>query len=343
MKPANVKLRPDGMVKVLDFGLAKALGPVSGVGADVTALPTITSPAMTRMDVILGTPAYMSREQAKGRAADKPCDIWAFGCVLFETLTGTSAFAGETLTDVVAAVMKNEPDWHALPADTPPAIRSLLRRCLKKGPVVRLHDIADARIEIQEAIAEPAAMSQTAPQRGAAGQWPRAIPWAVAGLLAVAVPFLTMQPGPRRTVSSGASVTRLDLNLPAGVELATVYAPAAVLSPDGTRVAFLDVLSGLRQLYARRLNQFETVPLRGTENANTIFFSPDGRALGFITPDLSLKKESNSRSRRPSDVSVPPPDVGRPTDRRGSGWRSVDPGHHARRSRMTSAPTASGC
>src|SRR5262249_26056966 len=132
LKPANIKLRPDGTVKVLDFGLAKAIEPVSGISATATLSPTITTPAMTRMGVILGTAAYMSPEQPRGRATDKRSDVWAFGCVLYEMLTGTRAFDGEDATEVVAAIVRGEPDWSALPADVPDHIRLLLRRCLEK-------------------------------------------------------------------------------------------------------------------------------------------------------------------------------------------------------------------
>lgn len=152
LKPANIKLRPDGTVKVLDFGLAKALAPVSSVRADTTASPTITSPAMTRMGVILGTAAYMSPEQARGKPVDKRTDIWAFGCVLYELLTGVSAFAGETISDTIARIIEREPDWSALPGSTPARIRDLLRRCLQKDQQRRLHEIADARIELEEAL-----------------------------------------------------------------------------------------------------------------------------------------------------------------------------------------------
>jgi serine/threonine protein kinase/Tol biopolymer transport system component len=283
LKAQNIKVKPDGTVKVLDFGLAKA---AMAAPNDAAASPTPTAPIDgTREGVILGTPSYMSPEQCRGHAVDKRTDIWAFGCVLYEMLTGRSLFAGETISDTLAAVLTQEPDWQALPADTPPGIRSLLRRCLKKDPVDRLHDIADARIEIQEAIAEPAATTPTA------ARWMRVIPWVVAAG-SVAVALLAVQQGSRGTGSRAGAVTRLDLDLPAGVELATVYPPAVVLSPDGTRVAFVGVFRGLRQLYTRRLDQFETVPIRGTENANAVFMSPDGRSLGLITADLSLKRVS---------------------------------------------------
>jgi tetratricopeptide (TPR) repeat protein len=152
LKPANIKLRPDATVKVLDFGLAKALEPISAMSADTTASPTITTPTMTRAGVILGTAAYMSPEQARGKPVDKRTDIWAFGCVLYEMLTGRSAFAGETISDTIAKILEREPYWPALPPSTPASIRNLLGRCLQKDQRLRLHDIADARIEIEEAL-----------------------------------------------------------------------------------------------------------------------------------------------------------------------------------------------
>ena len=283
LNPRNIKVKPDGTVKVLDFGIAK---PAMGAAQDADVSPIDG----TRDGIVLGTIGYMSPEQSRGHAVDKRTDIWAFGCVLYEMLTGHALFAGDTPSDTLAAVLKQEPDWQAVPADTPAGIRSLLRRCLKKDSVDRLHDIADARIEIQEAIAESAAMTPTRPQPAAA-RWRRILPWAVAAG-AVAMVLLVMQQGSRGTISPAGAVTRLELDLPAGVELVTVYPPAVVLSPDGTRVAFVGAFRGLRQLYTRRLDQFETVPIRGTENANAVFISPDGLSLGFITADLSLKRVS---------------------------------------------------
>jgi serine/threonine protein kinase len=151
LKPANIKLTPDGKVKVLDFGLAKALDPVttSGSGRDATMSPTTTSLG-TVAGVILGTAAYMSLEQARGRSVDKRADIWAFGCVLYEMLTGKLAFVGETISDTMAAVLTREPDWRALPPNVPPRLRELMERCLRKDPRERLRDIGDARIELGE-------------------------------------------------------------------------------------------------------------------------------------------------------------------------------------------------
>ena len=151
LKPANVKVRADGVVKVLDFGLAKALEPVSAGGAEATASPTITSPAMmTRIGVILGTASYMSPEQARGLAVDKRTDSWAFGCVLFEMLTGRRAFDGDTVTDTLVRILEREPEWTALPAATPETVRRALRRCLEKNPRRRVRDIGDARLELDE-------------------------------------------------------------------------------------------------------------------------------------------------------------------------------------------------
>jgi serine/threonine protein kinase len=160
LKPANVKVRPDGTVKVLDFGLAKALearAPQEGVNFGVSQSPTITSPAMTRVGVVLGTAAYMSPEQARGHDADERSDLWAFGCVLFEMLTGRRAFEGEEVSDTLAAVLRAEPDQKALPAATPASVRRLLRRCLEKNPKRRLADIRDARLELDESSVEPLA------------------------------------------------------------------------------------------------------------------------------------------------------------------------------------------
>src|SRR5213594_2274531 len=150
LKPANIKLRSDGTVKVLDFRLAKALEPTSSIRGDVTSSPTSTSPAMTQLGVILGTAAYMSPEQAKGRAADKRSDVWAFGCVLFEMLTGRRAFEGDDVSDTLATVLKGEPDWSALPSNVTPAIRALIQGCLRKDRRERIGDLSTARFLLNQ-------------------------------------------------------------------------------------------------------------------------------------------------------------------------------------------------
>jgi len=152
LKPANIKLRPDGTVKVLDFGLAKAMKPTAATAVGQSMSPTITTPAMTQAGIILGTAAYMSPEQARGQPVDRRTDVWAFGCVLFEMLTGERAFAGEEIADTIGAVIHKEPAWSRLPATTPPGIRTLVRRCLRKDPRRRPGDAGTARLEIEEAL-----------------------------------------------------------------------------------------------------------------------------------------------------------------------------------------------
>ncbi|KAF0162705.1 MAG: serine/threonine protein kinase, partial [Caulobacteraceae bacterium] len=186
LKPANIKARSDGTVKVLDFGLAKAMD-VPGSSPNVTQSPTITTPAMTQAGMILGTAAYMSPEQARGKPVDKRADIWAFGVVLFEMLTGQRAFKGEEMSDVLAAVLRQDMDWGALPAATPPRLRWLLVRCLERDPRLRLRDIGEARVEIDKAIAgarEDAAVPQTTTSAAPRG---RAVVMASATFLAAIV------------------------------------------------------------------------------------------------------------------------------------------------------------
>ncbi len=288
LKPANIKVRPDGTVKVLDFGLAKALGPAPA--SDLSQSPTMTTPAATRMGVIMGTAAYMSPEQARGKTVDKRADIWAFGCVLYEMLTGRAAFPGRDVSEVLAGVIKSDVAWDALPANIPPKLCGLLQRCLQKDPKRRMRDIGDARIEIEEAIAEPAPHSQSADASRPAAPFARVIPWATVALLALAL--LITQIASWRAGSASPRVVRVELNMPAGVEVATASTPNLSISPDGTRFAFIGGLGGLRRLYIRRFDEFEATPLRGTETVSTCFFSPDGRALAFVTNDRVLKKVS---------------------------------------------------
>ncbi len=280
LKPANIKLRPDGTVKVLDFGLAKALEPAAGVASDFTATPTITSPLMTRMGAILGTAAYMSPEQTKGRAADKRSDIWAFGCVLFEMLTGRAPFVRGTMSETVAAILEREPDWAKLPSATPVPVRRLLERCLVKDPRRRLRDAGDARIEIDEALASPAG-GAAAPQAERTGRR-TAVRWALALVGAVAAASVVVwNVKPDSPPVSSASVTRLTITPPPTDPLAVDLAAVAI-SPDGLHVAYAAGRGSRQKIYLRDINAFEGAPIPGTENGSTPFFSPDGSWVGFF-------------------------------------------------------------
>jgi eukaryotic-like serine/threonine-protein kinase len=288
LKPANIKLRPDGTVKVLDFGLAKLSDRSADVSSGPGALslsPTIASPVMTGVGTLLGTCAYMSPEQARGRTVGTRADIWAFGCVLFEMLTGSRAFPGDDVTDTIAAIVKGEPDWNRLPASTPAGIRRLIRWCLQKDLKQRLAHIADARRDMDDAlVAEPPAPG---PSSAIRSKWSAAVPWSAAILtFVVAVSFLAWRERGRTTVAP--PVMRLELNLPAGIELFSSARTIAV-SPDSQRLVFVGVLNGSRQLYMRRLDRFGAEAMRGTDGATTCFFAPDGRSVGFVTFSGQLK------------------------------------------------------
>ena len=238
LKPANIKLRSDGTVKVLDFGLAKALEPPSAASANVTASPTITSPAaMTGVGMILGTAAYMAPEQAKGRPADKRADIWAFGCVLYEMVTGRRAFSGEDVAETLAHILTKEPDWTALPASTPAPIRRLLRRCLEKDRRRRLADAADARLEMDEALASSGdASAMSLPMQKAA--WVRALPWAVVGLLGAGLALVLVLWAPwRQTAPLGVTRTTITYSGAAALTLSG-FGRDIALSPDGRRLVY---------------------------------------------------------------------------------------------------------
>jgi eukaryotic-like serine/threonine-protein kinase len=269
LKPNNIALTRDGTVKVLDFGLAKAS--VDGSSPDLTNSPTITVDG-TRDGTILGTPTYMSPEQARGQAVDRRTDIWAFGCVLYEMLTGHVAFPGKTIPDTLAGVLEREPNWALLPATTLPAIHRLLERCLEKDAKRRVRDIGDAAIELGDAITSPVRVAEL---RKPAPRWGLAFAYVLVGLaLGWTIAHLRQPPAVEsRTL-------RLTVNPPAGTEFGVDT--GAPISPDGQMLAFVTESSGSRKLWVRSLNSLSARELPGTDSATFPFWSPDSRSLGFF-------------------------------------------------------------
>jgi len=294
LKPANIKVRPDGTVKVLDFGLAKAMETAEPNGSAPLAA-TITTPAMTQAGMILGTAAYMSPEQARGKAVDKRSDIWAFGAVLYEMLSGVRPFAGEDATEVIAAVVKTTPDWSVLPSDVPRPLVTLIQRCLEKDRKARVGDIAVARFLLADTAAGSPAEAGRHIKNSDRGRR-QTLPWAIAAVaLALAA------------VSWAGLANRGEAGLPAEPSLhamlpippaqpfsrlaarASTPKSAIAVSPNGSGMAYVADLQGTSQVMVRGVADTNATPLAGTEGADSVFFSPDGQWVGF-TSGGKLKK-----------------------------------------------------
>ena len=286
LKPANVKVRPDGAVKVLDFGLAKAINP-AGAAASTAQSPTITSPAMTHPGVILGTAAYMAPEQARGRLVDKRVDIWAFGAVLYEMLTGRPAFTGEDVTEILGAIVKVEPNWDALLGSASPSLVSVLRRCLEKDPKRRLRDRGDVRLLLENALEADSPAS--AIDREWTARWLHGQPVSsfVAGTLvaSLAIGLVVYTKWPVENESS--PVARFEVPFRPGQVGGQAH---LALSADGQALVYRGLgADGVPRLYRRRMDEFESTPINDTENASIPFLSPGDRWLGFVV-GRTLKK-----------------------------------------------------
>ncbi len=312
LKPGNVIITPTGQVKVLDFGLATGGGSgAPGSDPNLSHSPTMTHHA-TRAGVILGTAAYMSPEQARGRVVDRRTDIWSFGCVLYECLTGRALFQGETVSDLIARILEREPDWSALPANTPPRVRELLKRCLRKDAKERLRDIGDARLELSEAFV-PAAGASVGAEAPLTRKSASKLPWIIAGAaIAIAASIFALRPAPK---IPDAKTMRVSIPLPSGLEV-SLEVPDITISPDGRTIMFAAVdSSGTTRLYLRPLDSVTTRAIPGTEGAVIPFWAPDSRQIAFFS-EGSLKRMALTDDRAQVICPAPSP--------RGGAWSPDD-------------------
>ena len=287
LKPANLMLTSEGQLKVLDFGLARVID--GDPSASVANSPTLTF-AATQAGVIMGTASYMAPEQAKGRAADRRADVWAFGCVFYEMLSGKRVFDGDDVSEILAAVLRADPDWQALPADVPQGVRTLIKRCLERDRKLRIPEIGTVRFLLQDALAAPATTNAAAPLVVAAPPrplWKRALPVAAA---AIVVGALTLAAAWWLRPAPAVSVNRFSITLPEGQTYTSPGRHSIASSPDGSRIAYI----AQAQLFVRALSEFEAKPVQGSDAFGQIaevVFSPDGKWLAFYAPsDQTLKR-----------------------------------------------------
>jgi serine/threonine-protein kinase len=282
LKPANIKITPDGQVKVLDFGLAKAA--LVSSSADDLAETALAAAELTQEGMIVGTAAYMSPEQACGKPVDRRTDVWAFGCLLFETLTRRRTFAGDSMTEVMAAVLERSPDWGSLPATVPENVKCLLRRCLNKDRHSRLRDIGDARLELEETLSGQVGISATKAIRMRA-HWPAIAAACLLGLVSVAVwawHHARSAPTPE--------VVRFTHQLPPAQQIVPGWNPSVVFSPDGKSVAYSYEVDGIAMAFRRSINDLAQRPLGGGNGLDVPVFSPDGRSVAmFSNMNLTLE------------------------------------------------------
>lgn len=328
LKPGNVKITSEGQVKVLDFGLAKSPGTDPPSGPDMAQSPTLTY-GESRDGIVLGTAGYMSPEQARGRRVDRRTDIWAMGCILFEMITGHQAFQGETISDTLAAVLRGEPPWSALPEPTPEPVRRLLRRCLEKDPKKRMRDAADAILDIDEALHGPLLKAEPAaggPSRISVPGSP--LMWAGAAAMLCLLLGLAagrFMPGGTSKGSAAQRPLMVSVEIPKSLKF-----KSGAIAPDGGSVVYVAEDRSDEQkagstgakfqtrAYLRELDNYTPEPIKGTEGARNVFFSPDGRWLGFLAP-VSQESGKLRIMKVPAEGSAPPVAVADWKD----GWTDV--------------------